>query len=289
MMPRRRREVDDLDQQRRLGPPRITRAGPSPQVHRAPATTRVLGITINVGKTGALTPARPLERWSWRRQGEQREPPQRGRVRKKGRCDRRHVLIEARVKSSPISSSRPLPAPVRRRAVSLRRCARSAGARRLRPREAIWRCTTPPAPQLKERLFPTSARAGHGHRAPRRGRDRPDRDRAWVKDFADLYDSRPSLADLERSPRSREQPRRGDRRLEDARALDLLNGLGIRMVGERAAQLLPRASAHGKLLAATEQDQRDPRHRPADRASGHALFAEFPNRTPRPPRRARAS
>ena len=55
-------KVDDLEQQRRLGAtahhPRWAIAF---KFAARQATTRVLGITVNVGKTGALTPAAQLE------------------------------------------------------------------------------------------------------------------------------------------------------------------------------------------------------------------------------------
>jgi DNA ligase (NAD+) len=82
-------------------------------------------------------------------------------------------------------------------------------------------------------------------------------DRGMVKDFADLYAlTADALSDLDRlaekSAGNLVAAIDGSKTRGLAR---LLNGLGIRMVGERAAQLLAsRFGTMDKLLAATEQD-----------------------------------
>src|SRR6185503_8739052 len=82
-------------------------------------------------------------------------------------------------------------------------------------------------------------------------------DRGMVKDFADLYAlTAEALSELERlaekSARNLVAAIDGSKTRGLSR---LLNGLGIRMVGERAAQLLAsRFGSMDKLLAATEQD-----------------------------------
>ena len=255
-------KVDDLEQQRRLGAtahhPRWAIAF---KFTARQATTRVLGITINVGKTGALTPAAQLEpvelagvrvsNVSLHNEDE---------VRKKDVRIGDTVLIERAGDVIPyliqvVLSQRPPDAePFRMPAV----CP-VCGADAFRPEgEAIWRCTNSACPaQLKERLF---------HFGSRRAMDIEHLgevvigqlvDRGMVKDFADLYAlTAEELAGLERlaekSARNLVAAIDGSKTRGLAR---LLNGLGIRMVGERAAQLLAsRFGSMDKLLAATEQD-----------------------------------
>ena len=288
-------KVDDLEQQRRLGAtahhPRWAIAF---KFTARQATTRVLGITINVGKTGALTPAAQLEpvelagvrvsNVSLHNEDE---------VRKKDVRIGDTVLIERAGDVIPylvqvVLSQRPPDAePFRMPAV----CP-VCGADAFRPEgEAIWRCTNSACPaQLKERLF---------HFGSRRAMDIEHLgevvigqlvDRGMVKDFADLYAlTVEELAGLERLAEKSASNLVAAIDGSKTRGLSrLLNGLGIRMVGERAAQLLAsRFGSMDKLLAATEQDdQRDPRHRPADRAVGHALLRRIPqpghHRPPRP-------
>ena len=178
-------KVDDLEQQRRLGAtahhPRWAIAF---KFTARQATTRVLGITINVGKTGALTPAAQLEpvelagvrvsNVSLHNEDE---------VRKKDVRIGDTVLIERAGDVIPylvqvVLSQRPPDAEPFRMpggVPGLRR-------RRLPPRGgsdlALHQLRLPGPAQgapLSLRLA-----AGHGHRAPRRGRDRPARGpRAW--------------------------------------------------------------------------------------------------------------
>jgi DNA ligase (NAD+) len=133
------------------------------------------------------------------------------------------------------------------------------GGKAFRPEgEAIWRCTNTACPaQLKERLF---------HFGSRRAMDiehlgemaiRQLVDRGLVRDFADLYHlSAEQLAEMERMA---EKSAANLARAIDAsrgRGLSrLLNGLGIRMVGERAAQLLAvRFGSMERLAAASEEE-----------------------------------
>jgi DNA ligase (NAD+) len=255
-------KVGDLEQQRRLGAtahhPRWAIAF---KFTARQATTRVLGITINVGKTGALTPAAQLEpvelagvrvsNVSLHNEDE---------VRKKDVRIGDTVLIERAGDVIPyliqvVLSQRPPDAePFRMPAV----CP-VCGADAFRPEgEAIWRCTNSACPaQLKERLF---------HFGSRRAMDIEHLgevvigqlvDRGMVKDFADLYAlTAEALSELERlaekSARNLVAAIDGSKTRGLSR---LLNGLGIRMVGERAAQLLAsRFGSMDKLLAATEQD-----------------------------------
>ncbi len=258
-------KVNDLEQQRRLGAtahhPRWAIAY---KFAARQATTRVLGITINVGKTGALTPAAQLEpvelagvtisNVSLHNEDE---------VRKKDVRIGDTVLIERAGDVIPylvqvITAKRPPGA----KAFHMPTHCPACGGAAFRPEgEAIWRCTNSACPaQLKERLF---------HFGSRRAMDIEHLgemvvgqlvDRGMVKDFADLYGlTVEELAGLERLAK------KSARNLYDAiqgsktRGLSrLLNGLGIRMVGERAAQLLAaRFGSMEKLETASEDDIND--------------------------------
>ena len=255
-------KVNDLEQQRRLGAtahhPRWAIAY---KFAARQATTRVLGITINVGKTGALTPTAQLEpvelagvtvsNVSLHNEDE---------VRKKDVRVGDTVLIERAGDVIPylvqvVAAKRPPDAEPFHMPTHCPAC----GAKAFRPEgEAIWRCTNLACPaQLKERLF---------HFGSRRAMDIEHLgettigqlvDRGMVRDFADLYSlTVVELAGLERLAE------KSARNLVDAieasktRGLArLLNALGIRMVGERAAQLLAsRFGSMDKLLAATEDE-----------------------------------
>jgi DNA ligase (NAD+) len=124
--------------------------------------------------------------------------------------------------------------------------------------EAVWRCTNTACPaQLKERLF---------HWGSRRAMDIEGLgeviigqlvDRELVRDFADLYAlDVDTLAGLERLAKKSAQNLHRSLEASKTRGLTrLLNALGIRMVGERAAQLLAaRFGTMERLLAATEAD-----------------------------------
>jgi DNA ligase (NAD+) len=85
-------------------------------------------------------------------------------------------------------------------------------------------------------------------------------DRGLVRDFADLYGlDVDTLVELERmGKKSAENLRRAIEGSKTRGLSRLLNALGIRMVGERAAQLLAaRFGRMDRLLAATETDIND--------------------------------
>src|SRR5713226_2221398 len=238
-------KVDDLEHQRRLGAtahhPRWAIAY---KFTARQATTRVLGITINVGKSGALTPTAQLEpvelagvtvsNVSLHNEDE---------VRKKDVRVGDTVLIERAGDVIPylvqvVTSKRPAgTAPFH-----MPRTCPVCGAPAERPEgEAIWRCTNVACPaQLKERLF---------HWGGRRAMDIEHLgeivinqlvDREMVKDFGDLYRlDVEQLADLERLAEKSAGNLVDAIQASKGRGLSrVLNGLGIRMVGERAAQLL---------------------------------------------------
>lgn len=256
-------KVDDLEQQRRLGAtahhPRWAIAY---KFTARQATTRVLSITINVGKSGALTPTAQLEpvelagvtvsNVSLHNEDE---------VRRKDVRVGDTVLIERAGDVIPylvqvVTAKRPDPAPPPFAMPG--HCPACGGAALRVEGEAVWRCTNTACPaQLRERLF---------HWGSRRAMDieglgevivRQLVDRGLVKDFADLYGlSVETLADLERMGTKSAQNLHRAIEASKARGLArLLNALGIRMVGERAAQLLAaRFGSMDRLLAATEAD-----------------------------------
>ena len=255
-------KVDDLEQQHRLGAtahhPRWAIAF---KFTARQATTRVLGITINVGKTGALTPAAQLEpvelagvrvsNVSLHNEDE---------VRKKDVRIGDTVLIERAGDVIPyliqvVLSKRPPDAEP----FSMPTRCPACGGPAFRPEgEAIWRCTNSACPaQLKERLF---------HWGSRRAMDIEHLgevvigqlvDRGMVKDFADLYAlTAEELAQLDRLADKSAQNLVQAIAASKTRGLSrLLNGLGIRMVGERAAALLASRFGHmDRLLAATADE-----------------------------------
>src|SRR6266545_4694843 len=197
-------KVNALERQRRLGAtahhPRWAIAY---KFAARRATTRVLGITINVGKSGALTPTAQLEpvelagvtvsNVSLHNEDE---------VRKKDVRIGDAVLIERAGDVIPylvqvVAAKRPPDAEPFHMPTHCPAC----GAKTFRPEgEAIWRCTNLACPaQLKERLF---------HFGSRRAMDIEHLgettigqlvDRGMVKDFADLYSlTVEELAGLER-------------------------------------------------------------------------------------------
>jgi DNA ligase (NAD+) len=238
-------KVDSLEQQRRLGAtshhPRWAIAF---KFAARQATTRVLDITINVGKTGALTPAASLEpvelagvtvsNVSLHNEDE---------VSRKDVRIGDTVLIERAGDVIPylvqvVTAKRPPEAKAFRMPHKCPAC----GAAAERPEgEAIWRCTNVACPaQLKERLF---------HWGSRRAMDIEHLgesvisqlvDREMVRDFGDLYRlDVEQLAGLERLAKKSATNLVEAIVASKGRGLSrVLNGLGIRMIGERAAQLL---------------------------------------------------
>lgn len=255
-------KVDDLEQQRRLGAtahhPRWAIAY---KFTARQATTRVLGITINVGKSGALTPTAQLEpvelagvtvsNVSLHNEDE---------VRRKDVRVGDTVLIERAGDVIPylvqvVPDKRP---PDAVPFTMPTHCPACGGLAARVEGEAVWRCTNTACPaQLKERLF---------HWGSRRAMDIEGLgeviigqlvDRELVRDFADLYAlDVDTLAGLERLAKKSAQNLHRAIEASKTRGLTrLLNALGIRMVGERAAQLLAaRFGTMERLLAASEAD-----------------------------------
>ncbi len=255
-------KVNSLEQQRRLGTtahhPRWAIAY---KFTARQATTRIRAININVGKTGALTPSAELEpvelagvtvsRASLHNEDE---------VRKKDIRVGDTVLIERAGDVIPyvvqaITSKRPPGTGPFKMPTHCPAC----GARAYRPEgEAIWRCTNAACPaQLKERLL---------HFGSRRAMDIEHLgeavvsqlvDRELVRDFADLYHlTVEELAGLERLAEKSAQNLVNTIQASKTRGLArLLNGLGIRYVGERASQLLAlHFSTMERLQQASEEE-----------------------------------
>src|SRR5438552_3441599 len=238
-------KVNSLEQQRRLGAtahhPRWAIAF---KFAARQATTVVRAITVNVGKTGVLTPGAQLEpvelagvvirNVSLHNEDE---------VRRKDIRVGDTVLIERAGDVIPyvvkvIESRRPPDAGPWAFPTRCPACQSVV----FRPEgEAYWRCTNSACPaQLKERLLHWGSRRAMD--IEHLGESVVDQlvDRALVRDLADLYAlDVAQLVALERlGPKSA-------RNLADAIAASrtrglsrLLNALGIRLVGERAAQLL---------------------------------------------------
>jgi DNA ligase (NAD+) len=255
-------KVDDLEHQRRLGAtahhPRWAIAY---KFTARQATTRVLGITINVGKSGALTPTAQLEpvelagvtvsNVSLHNEDE---------VRRKDVRVGDTVLVERAGDVIPylvqvVTDKRP---PDAVPFTMPTHCPACGGLAARVEGEAVWRCTNTACPaQLKERLF---------HWGSRRAMDIEGLgeviigqlvDRGLVRDFADLYAlDVDTLADLERLAKKSAQNLHRAIEASKTRGLTrLLNALGIRMVGERAAQLLAaRFGTMERLVAASEAD-----------------------------------
>jgi len=255
-------KVNSLEQQRRLGATaHHPRWAVAYKFAARQATTRVLDIRINVGKSGALTPTAQLEpvelagvtvsRASLHNEDE---------IKRKNVRVGDTVLIERAGDVIPyvvqvILAKRP---PEARAFAFPRRCPVCNG-RAYRPEgEAIWRCTNAACPaQLKERLL---------HFGSRRAMDIEHLgeavvnqlvDRGLVRDFADLYHlTADQLAELERLAQKSAQNLVNAIQASKGRGLArLLNALGIRMVGERVAQLLAgRFGSMERLLDAGEAE-----------------------------------
>jgi DNA ligase (NAD+) len=245
-------KVDSLEQQRRLGStthhPRWAIAF---KFAARQATTVVETIDVQVGKTGMLTPVaklRPVElagvvirNVSLHNEDE---------IRRKDVRVGDTVLIERAGDVIPyvvqvVPTRRPDGAEPFRFPDTCPAC----GGVAFRPEgEAYWRCMNTACPaQLKERLRHFGSRRAMD--IEHLGDAAIDQlvDRGLVKDFADLYDLRvEQVAELERfaekSARNLVDAIAGSRTRGLAR---LLNALGIRLVGERVAQLL--AARFGSL------------------------------------------
>jgi DNA ligase (NAD+) len=255
-------KVDDLEQQRHLGStshhPRWAIAF---KFAARQATTTVQAIEVNVGKTGALTPVAKLEpvelagvtirNVSLHNEDE---------VRRKDIRIGDTVLIERAGDVIPyvvqvVLAKRP---PESRPWVFPERCPVCGhGAARL-PGEAHWRCLNSACPaQLKERLKHFGSRGAMDIEGLGDAAIEQLVERGWVRDFADLYDlTVERVADLERfAEKSAENLMRAIQASKDRGLAPLLNGLGIRMVGERAAAVFARRfGSMERLMKASSEE-----------------------------------
>ena len=238
-------KVDALEQQRRLGAtahhPRWAIAF---KFAARQATTVVQAIEVNVGKTGTLTPVAKLEpvelagvtirNVSLHNEDE---------VRRKDVRVGDTVLIERAGDVIPyvvqvIESKRPDGAAPY---VFPERCP-ACGAAAARPEgEAYWRCTNAAClAQLKGRLQHFGSRRAMDIEHLGESLVEQLVDRGLVRDFADLYRlTVDQLAELERmAEKSAQNVVTAIAGSRERGLTRLLNALGIRMVGERVAQLL---------------------------------------------------
>ncbi len=258
-------KVDSLEQQWRLGStthhPRWAIAY---KFAARQATTRVLAIEVQVGKTGALTPVAKLEpvelagvvirNVSLHNEDE---------IRRKDVRVGDTVLIERAGDVIPyvvqvVAARRP---PDAVPFVFPDRCPACGHPAARLPGEAHWRCLNSACPaQFKERLK---------HFGSRRAMDIEHLgdaviehlvDRGLVKDFADLYHlTVEQLAELPRlGPKSADNLVRAIQASKTRGLARLLNALGIRLVGERVATLLAaRFGSMERLMAAPVETLRE--------------------------------
>ncbi|MGH7308186.1 MAG: NAD-dependent DNA ligase LigA [Candidatus Rokuibacteriota bacterium] len=240
-------KVDDLEHQRHLGStshhPRWAIAF---KFAARQATTTVLAIEVNVGKTGALTPVAKLEpvelagvtirNVSLHNEDE---------LRRKDVRIGDTVLIERAGDVIPyvvqvVLAKRP---PAGQAYVFPDRCPVCGHPAARLPGEAHWRCLNSACPaQLKERLKHFGSRGAMDIEHLGEAAIEQLVERGWVRDFADLYDlTAARVAALARfAEKSAENLVRAIQASKDRGLARLLNGLGIRMVGERAAGLFAR-------------------------------------------------
>jgi len=255
-------KVESLDQQRRLGStthhPRWAIAF---KFAARQATTMIEAIEVNVGKTGALTPTAKLtpvelagvtiRNVSLHNEDE---------IRRKDIRVGDTVLIERAGDVIPyvvqvVQAKRP---PETQPFVFPSACPACGGVTARAAGEAYWRCTNSACPaQLKERLR---------HFGSRRAMDIEHLgdstieqlvDRGRVKDFADLYSlTAEEIGEMDRfAEKSAENLVAAIAASRTRGPARLLNAIGIRLVGERVAQLLAiRFGSLERLAAVSEAE-----------------------------------
>ena len=280
-------KVDSLEHQRRLGAtahhPRWAIAF---KFAARQATTVVQAIEVNVGKTGTLTPVAKLEpvelagvtirNVSLHNEDE---------VRRKDVRVGDTVLIERAGDVIPyvvqvIASKRPDGAQPY---VFPDRCPACGGAAARPEGEAYWRCMNAACPaQLKGRLQHFGSRRAMDieHLGESLVEQLVDRD--LVHDFSDLYRlTVEQLAELERmAEKSAQNVVTAITGSRERGLTRLLNALGIRMVGERVAQLLAAQFGDLQRIADAPEDELAQIHGigPEIARSVRAFFAEAKNR-----------
>ena len=255
-------KVDSLEQQRRLGStahhPRWAIAY---KFAARQATTTVLAIDVNVGKTGALTPVAKLA-----------PVPLAGVTISNVSL---HNEDEIRRKDIRVGDTVPLARagdviPTVVQVVAARRppgttpyafpdhCPACGGVAFRPPGEAYWRCMNAACPaQLKERLKHFGSRRAMDIEGLGDAAIEQLVDRGYVKDFADLYRlTAERLAELDRfAAKSADNLAAAIQRSKGRGLARLLNALGIRLVGERVARVLAlRFGSMERLQAATREE-----------------------------------
>ncbi len=258
-------KVDNLEHQRHLGStshhPRWAIAY---KFAARQATTTVLAIDVNVGKSGALTPVAKLEPVELagvtiRNVSLHNEDELRRKDIRVGDT----VLIERAGDVIPyvvqvVMSKRPADS---RPYVFPDRCPVCGHSAARLPAEAHWRCLNSACPaQLKERLKHFGSR--HAMDIEGLGEAAVDQlvDKDLVRDFADLYGlTVERVAELERFAEKSAENLVGAIQASKTRGLArLLTGLGIRMVGERAAGLFARRfGSMDRLMKASAEELSD--------------------------------
>ena len=280
-------KVDSLEHQRRLGAtahhPRWAIAF---KFAARQATTVVQAIEVNVGKTGTLTPVAKLEpvelagvtirNVSLHNEDE---------VRRKDVRVGDTVLIERAgdvipyvvqvIASKRRDGAQPYVFPDR--------CPACGGAAARPEGEAYWRCMNAACPaQLKGRLQHFGSRRAMDieHLGESLVEQLVDRD--LVHDFSDLYRlTVEQLAELERmAEKSAQNVVTAITGSRERGLTRLLNALGIRMVGERVAQLLAAQFGDLQRIADAPEDELAQIHGigPEIARSVRAFFAEAKNR-----------
>ena len=280
-------KVDALEQQRRLGAtahhPRWAIAF---KFAARQATTVVQAIEVNVGKTGTLTPVAKLEpvelagvtirNVSLHNEDE---------VRRKDVRVGDTVLIERAGDVIPyvvqvIATKRPEGATPY---VFPDTCPACGGAAARPEGEAYWRCMNAACPaQLKGRLQHFGSRRAMDIEHLGESLVEQLVDRALVRDFADLYRlTVDQLAELERmAEKSAQNVVTAIAGSRERGLTRLLNALGIRMVGERVAQLLAGHFGDLQRIADAPEDELAKIHGigPEIARSVRAFFTEDENR-----------
>jgi DNA ligase (NAD+) len=255
-------KVDDLEQQRRLGStahhPRWAVAYKFPARQ---ATTRVLAIDVNVGRTGALTPSARLE--PVRIAGATISRATLHNADEIERLDVRvgdTVVVERAGDVIPrivrvLHDRRPPDAP---RFVFPDRCPVCGSSASRPPGEVVVRCTNAACPaQLKEALLHYGSRGAMDIEHLGEAVVEQLVDRGWVHDFADLYLlTVPQLAQLERLAEKSATNLVHAIAASRTRGLArVLYALGIRYVGERASRLLAEHFGSIDRLAAASVEE----------------------------------
>src|SRR6266850_2469663 len=280
-------KVDSLEQQWRLGStthhPRWAIAF---KFAARQATTVVQAIEVNVGKTGALTPVAklapvPLAGVTISNVSLHNEDE----VRRKDVRVGDTVLIERAGDVIPyviqvIASKRP---PETQPFTFPSACPACGGATARAEGEAYWRCTNSACPaQLKERLR---------HFGSRRAMDIEHLgdstieqlvDAGRVKDFADLYSlTTDEIGELDRfAEKSAENLVAAIAASRTRGPARLLNAIGIRLVGERVAQVLAARFGSLERIAATSEAELADVHGIGDEIA-HSIAAFFQETTNR--------